>query len=186
MNVQLPIHLDKRAFFDWVRGREERYELLHGRVVRMIGASRAHGQIVTNLIVSLHDQLDPTQCSVVAEFGIEIGPDVLRYPDVVVDRADCDASDLTTKHPVLIAEVLSPSSVTVDLGDKPAEYLRLLPLNAYIVLTQDEPKAWVWVRGKSGFSGAPTVVAGRDVTIEVPPLGVSLPRNAIYAGIAES
>jgi Uma2 family endonuclease len=122
----------------------------------------------------------------IAELGIDAGPDVLRYPDVVVDRAHGEASDFTATSPVLIAEVLSPSTVTIDLGDKQAEYLRLPSLNAYIVLAQDEPKAWVWVRGNSGFSAAPTVIAGHDAALEVPPLGVSLPLSAIYAGIAEA
>jgi hypothetical protein len=61
MNVQLPVHLNKRAFLDWVQGREERYELVRGRVVMMVGASRAHGRIVTNLIVALDHQLDRTR-----------------------------------------------------------------------------------------------------------------------------
>jgi len=186
MNVQLPVHLSKRAFLDWVQGREERYELVRGRVVMMVGASRAHGRIVTNLVVALVSQLDPTGWSVIAEFGIDAGPDVLRYPDVVVDRADGKASDSTAVDPVIIAEVLSPSTSTVDLGDKVAEYLELPSLLAYLVFSQDEPKAWMWVRGEAGFSPAPIVLAGREATIEVPALGVSLPLSATYAGIAES
>jgi hypothetical protein len=51
MNVQLPVHIDKPAFLDWVQGREERYELAKGRVVMMVGASRAHGLIVSNLVL---------------------------------------------------------------------------------------------------------------------------------------
>ena len=46
MNVQLPVHMDKTAFLAWVQGREERYELVGGRVVMMTGASRTHGILV--------------------------------------------------------------------------------------------------------------------------------------------
>jgi Uma2 family endonuclease len=159
---------------------------VRGRVVMMVGASRAHGRIVTNLVVALASQLDATRWSVIAEFGIDAGPDVLRYPDVVVDRADGNASDSTAMDPVLIAEVLSPSTTTVDLGDKVAEYLELPSLLAYLVFSQDEPKAWIWLRGEARFSPIPIVLAGRDATIEVPALSVSLPLSAIYAGIAES
>ena len=59
MTVQLPVHIDKPAFLAWVQGREERYELAEGRVGMMVGASRAHGVIVSNLIVLLRGQLDP-------------------------------------------------------------------------------------------------------------------------------
>jgi Uma2 family endonuclease len=178
MNVQLPVHLSKRAFLDWVQGREERYELVRGRVVMMVGASRAHGRIVTNLVVALVRQLDPAAWSVIAEFGLDLGPEILRYPDVVVDRADGNASDATATSPVFVAEVLSPSTTVVDLGDKVVEYLNLPSLLAYLVFAQDEPKAWAWIRGETGFSA--TAITGREATIEIPELGVSLPMNVIY------
>ena len=59
MNVQLPVHMDKAAFLDWVEGREERYELDRGRVVMMTGGSRAHWQITVNLLMALDTRLDP-------------------------------------------------------------------------------------------------------------------------------
>jgi Uma2 family endonuclease len=131
MNVQLPVHIDKPAFLDWVQGREERYELTEGRVVMMVGASRAHGLIVSNIVVVLRGQLDPQQWTVIADFGLDTGPDTLRYPDVVIDRAGGSAGDFVATAPVLLAEVLSPSTAEVDLGDKAAEYLRLPSLLAY-------------------------------------------------------
>jgi Uma2 family endonuclease len=63
----------------------------------------------------------------------------VRYPDIVVDRAGGDGGDYIATAPALLIEVLSPE----DLGDKSTEYLRLLDLQAYIVFSQDEPKAWV-------------------------------------------
>src|SRR5712671_5095252 len=108
MNVQLPVHIDKPAFLAWVQGREERYELADGCVVMVAGASRAHGLIVTNLVVALRGQLDPQQWSVIADFGLDAGPETLRYSDVVVDRAGGDAGDYMATAPVLLAEVLSP------------------------------------------------------------------------------
>ncbi len=86
MNVQLPVHMDKSAFLAWVQGREERYELADGRVIMMVGATRVHGQIVTNLLALLHGQLDPRQWTVIADFGLDAGPKTLRYADIVVDR----------------------------------------------------------------------------------------------------
>ena len=38
----------------------------------------------------------------------------------------------------------------IDLGDKAAEYLRLLGLAAYLVFSQDEVKAWTWMRSERG------------------------------------
>jgi Uma2 family endonuclease len=58
-----------------------------------------------------------------SDFGMDLGAATVRYPDVVVDAAGGAPNDLTATAPVLVAEVLSPSSVKEDLDIKPAEYL---------------------------------------------------------------
>jgi Uma2 family endonuclease len=184
MNIQLPGHLDKSAFLAWVQGREGRYELAQGRVVMMVGASRAHGLIVRNLVVILHGQLDPARWTVIPDFGFDGGPETLRYPDVVVDRSGGPTGDYTATAPIFIAEVLSPSTADVDLGDKAAEYLQVSSLSAYLVFAQEQPKVWVWVREKSGFLPGPHVIVGLDKVIRIAALNLSLPLGAVYAGVA--
>jgi Uma2 family endonuclease len=184
MNVQLPLHIDKLGFLDWVQGREGRYELAEGRVVMMVGASRNHGIIVMNLATLIKSQLDAQHWNVIAEFGLDTGPRTLRYPDIVVDQAGGRARDLTATAPVLLAEVLSPSTASMDLGDKAAEYLRLPSLSAYLVAAQDEPKVWVWERGAEGLPPAPTIVMGVDKVVHLATLHLMLPLGAIYAGVA--
>ena len=186
MTVQLPIHLDKPGFINWVERQEGRYELVGGRVVMMPGASRGHGLIVRNLVVLLHNQLDPREWTVIADFGLDLGPETLRYPDIVVDRAGGGLGEHVATAPVLIAEVLSPSTAEIDLGDKAAEYLQIPTLSAYLVFAQNQPKAWVWMHRSNGFASAPTVIIGSDKTVYVARLNLSLPLAAVYAGIDAS
>jgi Uma2 family endonuclease len=183
MNIQLPTHLDKPAFLDWLDGVEERYELVGGRVVMMVRASRAHGMIVMNIAALLRAQLDPRLWTVIAEFGLEAGPRTLRFPDIVVDRTGGAPTDYTATAPVFAVEVLSPSTAAIDLGDKAAEYLRLPSLAAYLVLAQDEMKAWLWARRETRFPPGPEVIVGHDQTIGISALGLDLPLTAIYAGL---
>lgn len=182
MNVHLPTQMDKSAFLAWVQRREGRYELVRGRVVMMPGFSRRHGLIVGNIYVLLRNQLDPARWQVIAEFGLDSEPETLRYPDVVVDAVGGDGKDYTATSPVLVAEVL-PSTAEIDLGDKAAEYLQLPSLRAYLVFSQDEPKAWVWLRSRNGFAHGPQVVAGPDQTVRIADLGLGLSLSAIYAGL---
>jgi Uma2 family endonuclease len=183
MNVHLPNQIDKAAFLAWVEGREGHYELVRGRVVMLPGFSRRHGLIVTNLVVALRNQLDPQRWQVIAEFGLDSEPETLRYPDIVVDAVGGGGKDYTAISPVLVAEVLSPSTAEIDLGDKAAEYLQMPSLRAYLVFSQDEPKAWVWLRSQNGFAPGPQVFASADETIRVGDLGLELPLSAIYAGL---
>lgn len=180
MNVQLPAHMDQRAFLAWVQGREERYELDRGRVIMMTGGSRAHWQIAFNLAKALDARIDAERFMVLPEFGIDLGPMSMRFPDVVVDVAAATPGDLKAAAPVLIAEVLAPSSERIDLGDKAAEYLRLPSLQAYLVFAQDEMKAWVWTRGPKDFSPSAMICEGRGAVVRIEPLGIDLPFAEVY------
>jgi Uma2 family endonuclease len=187
MNVQPNLRMDKATFLAWLQEREERYELADGHVMMMTGGSRGHGIITRRLAAALEKRLDANRRDVLtSDFGVDLGPDTVRYPDVVVDVAGGLLKDLTATTPVLVAEVLSPSSASYDLGDKAAEYLQLPSLQAYLVLSQDEMKAWAWVRGAAGFAPGPDVIRGADGIVRVATLAVEFPLAEIYAGVQPS
>jgi Uma2 family endonuclease len=182
MNVQSNLRLAKPEFLRWVQGREGRYELVDSRVVMMTGGSRAHALVVRRLAHLLEQQLDSAKWAVLtSDFGVEVGPSAIRYPDIVVDRTGGRFTDLTATAPVLVVEVVSPSSATTDLGDKAAEYLALSSLAAYVVAAQDEPKAWLWVRGRTGFTSGPAVIEAREARIKVEVVGIDLSLSQIYS-----
>ncbi len=184
MNVQLGPRMDKPEFLAWVQAQEGRYELVGNRVVMMTGGLRGHAILVRRLAAVLEKQLDSTSWTVLTlDFGVDVGPSTVRFPDVVVDVAGGRFKDLTATAPVLIAEVISPSSAKDDLGAKAEEYLRLGSLSAYLVLAQDEPRARVWERGTAGFSLEPEVLDGRDAVIKIGSLGIELLLAEIYAGV---
>jgi Uma2 family endonuclease len=184
MNVQTNLRMDKPTFLAWVQERDERHELDDGHVVMMPGGTRGHALIIRRLAAALERRLDGTVWSTLtSDFGVDLGPKTVRYPDLVVDVAGGALQDLTATAPVLIAEVISPSSATDDLGDKAAQYLRLAGLAAYLVLAQDEPKAWIWVRGDSGFPPGPEVI-GQDGAVRIPVLRIELPLAEIYGATA--
>jgi Uma2 family endonuclease len=185
VNVRPELRMSKAAFIEWDAGEGQRCELVGGRVVMMPRPSENHGIIVTNLVVLLRTRLDRKQWTVIAEFGLDTGPETLRYPDIVVYPAGGSNNRYTTTTPILLAEVLSPSNAETDFGDKAAEYLELPSLLTYVVLSQDGPKAWMWSRPStsSRFSGAPKVISGAEDVIPVSGLVLELPMAEIYAGI---
>jgi Uma2 family endonuclease len=183
MNIQPDLRMGKSEFLSWVQAREGRYELAGSRVVMMTGGSRGHAIVVRQLARALEKRLDAGRWAVLtSDFGVDVGPSTVRYPDVVVDVASGAFRDLTATAPAIIAEVISPSSEKDDLGPKAGEYLGLPSLSAYLVLAQDTPKTRVWLRGPRGFSQQPKVVMGLDAVIEIGPFGIVLPLREIYAG----
>ena len=184
MNIQLDLRMDKPEFLAWVQAHEGRYELAGNRVVMMTGGSRGHAIITRRLATALEKRLDGHRWTVLtSDFGVDLGPSTVRYHDVVVDAAGGQFKDLTATAPAVIAEVISPSSAKDDLGAKAAEYVRLPSLPAYLVLAQDEPKAWVWMRSAAGFPLAPIVVTGLDATVQIAALDIDLALSEIYSGV---
>lgn len=184
MNVQLDLRMDVPDFLVWAQAHEGRYELVGGRVVMMTGGSRGHVIVVRRLAAALEARLDVEKWTVLTlELAVALGPGTVRYPDVMVDVAGGDLEDLTATTPMLIAEVLSPSSVKNDLHIKAAEYMQLPSLSAYLVLAQDEPKAWIWLRDVDGFPNEPVVVRGLGERIEIAAHGIDLSLSEIYAGL---
>jgi len=184
MNLQPQLQMDNAAFLDWVQGREERYELAGGHVVMMTGATMRHGLVVGNLFELLRARLDRKQWVALTEFGIDVRPGTIRYADLVVDQIGAKGDALTARAPVLIAEVLSPSTMKIDLGDKAADYLQIPTLAAYLIFAQDEVKAWVYQRRDvTQLPSGPELFAGLGALINVPVLDLDLPLASIYAGV---
>jgi Uma2 family endonuclease len=180
MNLHSSAPTDPDAFLRWNEGREGRRELVNGRVVEMmIGATWGHARRVRRLARALEDHLDEERFEVgTNDVGVRTSAGI-RYPDLVVDSAGGDAARLRATSPVLIAEVLSHSTMQVDLIEKAAEYTALTSLQAYLVLSQDEPRAWFWLREGEGWSG-PATIEGPGAEIAVPALSLAIPLRLVY------
>ena len=180
MNVHPSAPTDPDAFLRWNEGREGKRELVKGRVVEyVINVTRAHVRIVTRLLIELASRLDPKGFEA---YTVDIGlktPDGVRYPDLVVDVAGGDGKDLAVTAPVLVCEVLSPSSIVRDTVEKQRDYTGIPSVRSYLVLSQDEPRAWLWSRTDAGWAG-PDMIEGLDGIIDVPALSVAIPLSSIY------
>lgn len=178
--------MGKADFFAWLQTKEGgRYELKDGEIVVHPGVSRNHHRVVGAFSFSLRTRLPIEDWDVaIGEFAAEIGEDI-RYPDVLVERRAEDGAAYSTKEPILLVEVLSPSSAGRDLTIKAAEYTSLPTLETYIVASQDEAIVWVWQRdGETrAFPAQPEEIAGLDGVIDIPALGVTLPLAEAYRGI---
>lgn len=178
-------YVDKATFCRWVERQERKYEWKEGRIVQMTNVTRAHGKIVTNFVMVLGARLDQDQWSVMAaEFGVETD-DAIRCPDIVVEPVNLDdLKGRRAQSPIVLAEVLSPSSGARDFVEKLAEDQTFTTLEAYIVASEDEPICWLWQRQADGtLPAVPEEIAGREATIELTARAIKLPMAEIYRGI---
>jgi Uma2 family endonuclease len=181
---------EPEAFLRWAeqRRREEgKFELSRGRVTcDMINASRPHGRVARNIVVELARLLDAERFDInFADFAVRT-PFGVRSPDVVVDHASLHR-DLSTATPIVIAEVLSPSTAGKDFTEKLEEYTAIASLQTYLICSQDEPHAWVWARHADGsWPERPAELAGRAGKIALGGLGIELAMAAVFRGIPDA
>jgi Uma2 family endonuclease len=183
------IPTEPEAFLEWgaTLDRPYKYELSRGKVCRMmIRVSRAHFRVAANLLAELLVKLDRTKFDAgSADFGVRTA-DGVRYPDIFVDRASSDLKSLACEAPILIAEVLSPSTAGTDFTAKLQEYTAIASVQTYLICSQDEPRAWVWSRQADGtWPTLPTELVGRDGAIPLGGLGIDLTMSAIFRGIPD-
>jgi Uma2 family endonuclease len=164
-----------------------KYELSNGKVSRMmIQVSRAHWLVCKNILLELLKGLDESRFQAgPSEFGVRTGVGV-RYPDVIVDRASSDLKGLACEAPILVVEVLSPSTAGRDFTEKLQEYTAIPSIQTYLICSQDEPRAWVWARHADGsWPKLPLELVGRDGAFPLGGLGIELTMAAIFRGIPD-
>lgn len=125
---------------------EIRHELVDGYLYAMVGSSDRHEEISGNLFAALHQHLRGTSCRVYgSNLKLRIGDD-FYYPDLFV-RCGNERGDAYFKtDPILVAEVLSPSTLRYDRGDKRLAYQTLASLKEYILISQDTPRVEIYRR----------------------------------------
>src|SRR5262249_51287996 len=116
-----------------------------GHVFAMAGGSPSHARISGNVYSELRSKLRGGRCEAFnSEMRIKV-PLALpyRYPDasVVCGEPIFDEIDgqQTLVNPILIVEVLSPSTAAYDLVDKFAAYQSIETFREYLLNSQDRP-----------------------------------------------
>lgn len=133
------------------RKAEYKSEYFAGEIFAMSGASEQHNLIAGNVFAALHAQFRNRPCKVYAnDMRVKVSPTGLyTYPDVVAlcgePQFDDEQKD-TLLNPVVIIEVLSPSTEAYDRGDKFGHYRKLTSLAEYVLISQEKPHIEHYVR----------------------------------------
>jgi Uma2 family endonuclease len=187
MTIRLDHPTDPDAFLRWLERQDRKYELVDGELIMMTYVSKRHAVLASRLTVLLDRLLRGSGLFVTsADFGVRTRMGV-RFPDIMVEGGTLSNAK-TAEEPFFLAEILSPSTVREDFERKPAEYMALPSLSAYLVLSQDEPRVWLWRRSDAGWPAEPAEIAGFDATVEIAVAGqtLTLPLGEIYAGFPRS
>ncbi len=98
-----------------------RHEFVHGHVYAMSGGTQVHSQLGGVALALLRSLARGGPCRVfTSDMKVRVSPEVYVYPDASVSCGPRDRQPRAQeiRCPILVVEVLCPSTMDYDLGDK--------------------------------------------------------------------
>jgi Uma2 family endonuclease len=167
-----------------------RHEYIAGEIFAMTGASIRHNVIAGNLFAELRNHLKGTPCRALIE-GVKLR---LRkeqsyfYPDVMVTCEDrlqeLDSQQQIVEAPLVVIEILSPTTEATDRREKLRAYRTLPSLKEYLLVSQEQAQVEIYRR--RGDIGWDIITYEPGDTVEIASLEIKLDMDEIYfeSGIA--
>ncbi len=127
---------------DYLAGEEispVRYEYIYGEVYAMAGTSDKHNLITGNIYVALSIHLRDSPCDpFFTDIKVRVNPDVYYYPDILVSCEKNPENPHFRNTPILIVEILSPSTQEIDRREKLLFYQQMPSVQEYAVVEQQK------------------------------------------------
>ncbi len=161
---------------------EERSEYVNGEILPMSGGTAFHGALGMYLGAAIIFALGERDCTVFSPDVKVKTPGQMYYPDLSLACGEIvyhGPGQTAITNPILVAEVISPSTEGVDRGRKMRDYFEIDTLCVYLLVSQTEPRVEVFSRRENGQRDS-EVVAGIDSILSIPALSISLKLADIY------
>ncbi|MCJ2049783.1 Uma2 family endonuclease [Methylobacterium sp. J-070] len=171
-------------FLVWAAGRPGRYELVDGEVFAMSPERARHGLVKYAAQTALNRAIEqaglschmmPDGMTVRIDATTTFEPDALVYGGPPIDLDAVEVPD-----PVIVVEVLSPGTKSVDTGTKLIGYFRVTSLCHYLILDPVNRIVIHYRRGEGGLIETRIATEGR---LDLSPPGLTLPVAELFADL---
>lgn len=166
------------------------FELVDGQIVMTTNSNQRHEQIASNLGWALKLAMDKRGCRT-SQGGMRVQisdnmQDVDKTKPDVVERCGTTTAQAETRNyiidPLVIVEVLSPSTMDYDLGDK-LDLYKLIPTMRHIVIAyQDQMRVEHYRRVPGGWKT--DVLTKGDDKLVLEAVASQMPVEQIYFDVA--
>ncbi len=174
--------MDVDAFLVWAEGRQGRWELRNGQTVMMAPERAVHALTKYAAQETLKGAIERARlgCRMFPDgITVRIGARTAFEPDaLVVCPSPPDLDTLEIRSPVVVVEVLSPSTAADDHGIKLDGYFSLPSVEHYLILDPDR-RVMIW--HKRGQAGAIETRILRDGLIRLEPPGLEANVEGFFA-----
>ncbi|MBO0902191.1 Uma2 family endonuclease [Jiella sonneratiae] len=166
------------AFFAWAAtwGDGERYELVEGVPLRLQSERISHAETKFAVVAALKTALRDagSDCSAFIDgIGVRVDEFTVREPDALVHCGPYDADDVFASNPVVVVEVVSPSSARTDTTRKLIDYFAVPSILHYLIVYGGDGRV-IHHRRASSDGEIVTKILGRDGVLDLNPPGISI------------
>jgi Uma2 family endonuclease len=169
-------------FLEWEERQELRYEFDGVGPVAMTGGTFGHSAIQRNLAYALTGRLRGKPCQFVgSDLKFQVVEGHIRYPDGMILCSRIDRAATVVLDPVVVFEILSPSTTRTDRLVKAREYQATPSVQRYVMLEQDSIGATVYARSRDSWTHEILIA---DSVLVLPEIGIELPLAELYEGLA--
>lgn len=163
---------------------EQRHQFYRGQIFAMSGGNARHSRVSVNLVRHLDQRLQGGDCEVYdKDMRIKVNANGLyTYPNASVVCGNAQFEDEkkdTLLNPLVIFEVLSPSTADYDRGTKFELYRGLASLREYVIVAQEQAYIEHHVKQPDG-SWLLSEIRGLEQSLSVVAAGCTLPLGDIY------
>ena len=169
--------------------KNERWELIGGRVVKMmVGARWEHNYIIQNLASGIRERLRAagSPCRTLTETFYLKEPDLNAslLPDVLVHCGSLPPGATSIQTPSVLVEVMSNGTEARDRMAKWHVYQRIPSLMHYVLVVQDRAHIETLDRIDGVWRGL-QIIDGLDASLPLPGIGVEVPLADIYRDVLD-
>ena len=181
MNLAVRRPMTLAEFLEWEDRQPLRYEFDGVGPVAMTGGTYGHSTIQGNLAIAIGGRLRGAPCRFHgSDLKFQVAEGHVRYPDGMVVCSAIDRTASVVYDPVIVFEVLSPSTTRDDRIVKAREYQATPSVQRYVMLEQDSVSATVYAR--SGATWTHEILVA-DSLLALPEIGISMPLAELYEGL---
>ena len=170
--AQMP-RMTVEEFLDWSEQREGRYELYDGEVVTMQSERVGHAVVKLSVYTAFRDALR-SDGNGSKPFGDGVTVKVDRWtafePDCTIHCGAVDLNAVIVDNPVVVVEVVSPSSRAIDLIRKLPKYFQVASIQHYLVVESE--KRTIIHHSRSGDGITVRIQGTGTLTLEPPGITV--------------
>ena len=169
---------------DYLAGEESsfvKYEYVYGEVYAMAGTSDKHNFIAGDIYAALLNHLRDLLCQpFMGDIKVRASPQVFYYPDVLVSCEQNPENPYFRNEPILIIEVLSPSTQEIDRREKLLFYQQMPSVQEYAVVEQEKMHVEIHRRQPDGRWITYYFNEGADEKVEFQSVEMTMTLGEIY------